>query len=195
VRIGTVGEWEASALNSDRTTKGEANGTAPAREKIEQPVEAESRLDTLLSALMRREAQQAEKSPPPQEASPFDVLRDQFREELIPVFEEMKEKYAASGVMLSMDVANFLDGGRQIEIEFVREPFIIRLEGTVTDRAIAFNEIKSTRTVDGAITGGPMLMTRRLTGEKFRGFLCERIATLIKSVLAANRVVSASSTR
>ena len=182
-------------MNSDRTTKGEANGTAPAREKIEQPVEAESRLDTLLSALMRREAQQTEKSPPPQEASPFDVLRDQFREELIPVFEEMKEKYAASGVMLSMDVANFLDGGRQIEIEFVREPFIIRLEGTVTDRAIAFNEIKSTRTVDGAITGGPMLMTRRLTGEKFRGFLCERIATLIKSVLAANRVLSASSTR
>ena len=182
-------------MNSDRNTKGEAIVIASADTESGQPVKAESQLDKLLSLLIRREAQQADPSPLPQEVSPFDLLRDQFRKELIPIFEELSEKYAACGVNLSMDVANFLDGGRQIRIEFFREPYIIRLEGTVTDRAIAFNEIKSTRKVDGAITGGPMLMTRRLTGEKFRGFLCERIAVLIKSVLAANKAVSTSSNR
>lgn len=192
--MGLVGEWEACTLNSDRNTKGNANVITSDPKESGRPVEAESQLDTLLSALMRREAQQADPSPLPQEISPFDVLREQFRNELIPIFEELKAKYAASGVILSMDVANFMDGGRQIQIEFVREPYIIRLEGTVTDRAIAFNEIKSTRKVDGAITGGPMIMTRRLTGEKFRGFICERIAALIKSVLVANKAVLAKST-
>lgn len=181
-------------MSSDRKTKGEAIVTASAHKESGQPVEAESQLDTMLASLIRREAQQADPSPRPQEVSPLDVLREQFRKELIPIFEELSEKYAVSGVNLSMDVANFLDGGRQIRIEFSREPYIIRLEGTVTDRAIAFNEIKSTRKVEGVVTGGPMLMTRRLTGEKFRGFICERIAVLIKSVLAANKAVPAGST-
>ena len=38
--------------------------------------------------------------------------------ELIPAFDELKEKYAVSEVSMDMDASNFLDGGRGIEFHF-----------------------------------------------------------------------------
>lgn len=115
--------------------------------------------------------------------SPLDPLRKLFSEELVPMFEVIKAKYQTYGIGLVLDISDFLAGGRRVVIEFQMPPQSIRLEGTAVNEGIAFNEIHSYSAVPGAISSGPMLRTRLLNAEKFRDFLCARLAPLVRTKL------------
>lgn len=188
-----MGVWGDANLNRDRNRNGDPRLGVQSGPEREEGVSAEEKLDALLGSLIRQESGKRGEGREGEKASPLEVLRRQMREELIPAFDEIRKKYESLGISMTMDASDFLDGGRHITLEFAREPYIIRLEGAVTDRAIGFNEVHSTRLVEGTIKSGPMLMTRRLSVEQFREFVFERVAILIKSVLAANRAVSLAS--
>jgi hypothetical protein len=53
----------------------------------------------------------------------------------------------------------------------------------VLKNRIAFQETRYTDSLDGAVTSGPTLRTKGLDKVKFRAFLCEQIAELVRSVL------------
>ena len=149
---------------------------------------AESKLDVLLvsAGKLSRERQAAGEALA-KEPSRLDVFRETVRTELIPAFRQIQQKYAARGIELWMDASDFLDGGRMLFIEIAIKTYATRLDGTVTETGIAFNEIRAIGGVDGAICSGPMLRIRRLTPEKFREFVCGHIAMLVQSVLRERR--------
>ena len=146
---------------------------------------AEEKLDSLLTTHNREPGQ--EEAAPKQAVSRLDDLRRSFREELIPAFEEIKQKYGTQGIKLDMDVSEFLEGRRKLAIEFSIKSHTVRLDGTVMETGIAFNEIRSIGGTPGAICSGPMLRTRQLTPDQFREFICGRIALLVRSILRQKR--------
>ncbi len=103
--------------------------------------------------------------------------------ELIPAFDELKEKYAASEVGMDMDASNFLDGGRGIEFHFQVGDYRTKLAGTVTSEAVAFHETRPSPDMEGEVVSGPMLRLHRLNARAFKEFICERLAVLLKIVL------------
>ena len=146
---------------------------------------AEEKLDSLLTAHNQQSAQDA--AAPKQAPSRLDELRRIFRDEMIPAFEEIKQKYGAQGIKLDMDASNFLEGHRKLAIEFSIKSHAVRLDGTVMETGIAFNEVRLIGGVPGAICSGPMLRTRQLTTDQFREFVCGRIALLVRSILRQRR--------
>lgn len=110
-------------------------------------------------------------------------LRELTVTELIPAFDELKEKYAASEVSMDMDASNFLDGGRGIEFHFQVGDYRTKLVGTVTSEAVAFHETRSAPDLEGELASGPMLRLHRLDARAFKEFICERLAFLLKFVL------------
>ncbi|MCH9033350.1 MAG: hypothetical protein IID42_02455 [Planctomycetes bacterium] len=110
-------------------------------------------------------------------------LRELTVTELIPAFEELKEKYAASDVSMEMDASNFLNGGRGIEFHFQVGDYRTKLAGTVTSEAVAFHETRSAPDLEGELASGPMLRLHRLDARAFKEFICERLAVLLKIVL------------
>lgn len=110
-------------------------------------------------------------------------LRALIVEELIPAFDELKEKYAASEVFLEMDASSFLDGGREMIFQFQVGDCQTKLAGTVTSEAIAFHETTSAPDMEGELASGPMLRLHRLNARTFKEFICERLAGLLKIVL------------
>lgn len=111
------------------------------------------------------------------------MLRELFVKELIPAFDELKEKYAASEVILEMDASSFLGGGRGIVFQFQVGDCQTRLAGTVTYEAVAFHETTSAPDMEGELASGPMLRLHRLNARTFKEFICERLAGLLKIVL------------
>ncbi len=156
---------------------------APQQEKS-----AEEKLDSLLNVHQQRSGQdQAQDTSGNDQPTRLDVFRSKLREELIPVFEEIKEKYGGQGIALDMDASDFLEGGRRLLIEFRMKSYSVQLDGTVMENGIAFNEIRSTGPIAGAICSGPMLRIRELTPDKFREFICGRIALMVRSILRQKR--------
>ncbi len=149
---------------------------------------AEATLDALLNLHQQRETQQAEEAVRAAQApDPIEQLRRKMREELVPAFEGLKEKYSAQGLAMEFDPSDFLDGGRTVAFVFALKAHYLRLRGTVVEGRIAFSEILSQGNDNGVMSGGPMLLTRTLGVEQFREFVCERIATLVGFVLRQNR--------
>jgi len=147
----------------------------------------EDKLDALLATASKKPGAKEVPGTSDDPISPLDMLRQRLRTELIPAFQEIKEKYADRSIELNMDASDFLQGGRKLVIEFTIRPHSVRLDGTVMDTGIAFNEIRSNGGTAGAISSGPMLRTRLLTPEKFREFICGRIALLVQSILRQRR--------
>jgi hypothetical protein len=144
--------------------------------------DSEARLDALLA-----QCSSAPDADAPQEikrVDPLERLRELFSTRLAAVVVDLREKYGTSGVCLDMDAEKFLGGGRDltITIEFAGQG--ARLDGTVTNGAIAFRLTRYLHSDRSGLTGsGPTLRTRDLTPDAFRAFLCERIAALVRSVL------------
>jgi hypothetical protein len=141
----------------------------------------EQDLDSLLEGYAQ--TQQNSNTPPSGKADAIQALRETTINVLIPVFVELVEKYSNSGMSLQMDASNFLEGGRDIKFEFGMGEYRINLHGTVTTEAIAFHETRHSPDVHGELVSGPMLRLRGLSSDTFRDFVCERLATLIRSAL------------
>lgn len=155
-----------------------------------EPKTIEQQLDALLSLQQKRQSGQEQAQADP-ELSPLDQLRRQMRDELMPVFEDLKAKYQEAGILLEMDADDFLSGGVGLLIEVEFDNHGMQLQGTVTPRGIAFQDARYTSNTRSVIGAGPMLLIRSLTGQRFREFLCERISQLVRSVLR-NRPASRS---
>jgi hypothetical protein len=143
---------------------------------------AEENLDVLLALHQQRaEAPQARTEDPRKAA--VQAMRDLMRVELIPIFENLRGKYEAAGVSMEMDAENFVNGGNTLLIEAEFDTYALRMEGTVTPEGMAFQEVRYSNNNQGALTTGPMLRSRRLTGETFREFVCGRITELVRSAM------------
>lgn len=142
----------------------------------------EEQLDSLLTRHLQRQDHQEQPADSPQQSA-LDLLRRQMRDELIPVFEDLKVKYADSSIFIEMDAEDFLSGGVELLIEVEFDIYGMQMLGTVTPQGIAFQETRQANNVRGAIQAGPMLRTRHLTGQSFREFLCERITQLVRSAV------------
>lgn len=144
------------------------------------PVCAEDELDGLITRFQER---QRTTDVPSVKPDPLKVLRERTLKEFIPIFVELVNKYSKAGVSMEMDASNFLRGGREIKFEFGIGDYRVQLHGTVTTEAIAFHETRYSPDVRGELISGPMLRLRQLDGAAFRGFVCERLAILIKSAM------------
>lgn len=143
--------------------------------------ELESTLDTLLDTAIKRENQGNSAGTASPVRAPLDVLRDVFMDELIPVVARVNERYTQKGIEVSMDAADFLNGGRGVLIEIVYKDRALRLEGTITNSALAFNEMSRVADRGGIVTGGPSLRHNQLNAKGFGQFLYGRIISLVKS--------------
>ena len=153
-----------------------------------KPRECEDRLDELFD---RHELQTAEQDlpvPPSKELAPIDALRQLFIDELIPVVNELREKYTPKGLNLQMNAERFLGGKREIVIEIQFERVCMRYNGTVIDGAIAFSQTRyDDEDRSGLTASGAALRTRGLNAERFRAFLCDRIAHVVQQASKRRR--------
>lgn len=122
---------------------------------------------------------------------PIQNLREQTINVLIPVFVELVTKYSPFGISMEMDAADFLEGGRHINLDFSMGEYRMHLIGTVTQEAVAFHETRHSPDVLGDVLSGPMLRLRGLSAEVFREFICERLGILLRA--AARRPPSPAS--
>lgn len=146
---------------------------------------AETALDSLFNSQESYETNAPDAAP---QFSPMDTLRRRFVTELIPAFDGLAEKYAAKGVILELDADHFINGGRNVNITIEYQSAGTRLDGVVTDAAIAFTETRfSTADRGGVSASGPSLRTRDLSAHLFRDFVCRQIAPLVQSALRRRR--------
>lgn len=154
---------------------------------VQQPADAkgapkpESEVDTLLSRLQEQQ-NQANNTPEPQRDR-LDLFRDALKGQFGDIFHELEEKYAPSGIAMSMDASDLLAGGRSINFEFVLGEWRLQLTGTATSDAIAFEEIRHTPVIQGEIASGPRVSLRTLDAKRFREFVCERLAQLVRAAM------------
>ncbi|UCC29729.1 MAG: hypothetical protein JSU86_16180 [Phycisphaerales bacterium] len=151
----------------------------PSAKPARKPEEELDSLITLLKERQQRAADQNAGLDPDQ----IQTLRELTINELVPIFVELMEKYSKSGISMHMDASNFLEGGREIKFEFGLGQHRAQLHGTVTTEAIAFHETRQTPDVHGELVSGPMVRLRALNGEKFRNFICERLAQLLRTAV------------
>lgn len=133
---------------------------------------------------MRGQAATANKEAPP---DPVEVFRHQLEKEYVGVLDELAAKYIGKGVIIEWSVGDFLAGGRELTLEFAVPPHRIKLRGTVARDVIAFEVNRFVSDTGGEVASGPMLRLRTLDKARFREFLCEQIALLIRSVLRVTR--------
>lgn len=175
---GSANVGNQNAGSGDQKNKAAAQRSKPARS-------AESTLDTLFASQETYEVQTADTAP---QFSPMDALRRRFVTELVPAFAGLAEKYAAKGVILELDADHFVNGGRNLTITIQFENAGTRLDGVVTDAAIAFTETRFSATDRGGVAAsGPSLRTRDLSAHLFRDFICRQIAPLVQSALRRRR--------
>ena len=146
------------------------------------PPSLESELDSLVTVFENRKKRK-DHSAERDEPDPIQVLREMTIHELAPIFSDLKEKYAARGIVMNMDASDFVDGGREVRFDFRLGEYCSKLLGTVTEEAIAFHETRHAPDLDGELASGPMLRLRNLTGDTFREFICERLAHLLRTAL------------
>ncbi|MCB9850069.1 MAG: hypothetical protein H6817_05130 [Phycisphaerales bacterium] len=143
--------------------------------------DSEARLDALLRQTLTTPAVN---DVPEQREDPLDRVRRLFAVDLIPMFDQLRAKYAPSGVAMKLDADNFLNGGRDVIITIEYSDHGLRFHGTVTSNAIAFSQTRFTRSDTSGLTdSGPSLRTRDLDHDSFRDFVCARIAALVQSVM------------
>jgi hypothetical protein len=164
------------------------------RTEQQTPKSVEQQLDSLLTRHRQRRSLQEQSEDDPHRSA-LDRLRQQMRDELIPVFEDLKVKYAHSGIFIEVDAEDFLSGGVELLIEVEFDIYGMQMLGTVTSQSIAFQEIRQANNIRGAIQAGPMLRTRNLTGQHFREFLCERITQLVRSAVRSREAHRHTSNR
>ncbi len=141
----------------------------------------EAALDSLLNHAEGGSNAVARERETPPDVSPLDQLRAAFVDRLIPLVDSIQIRYAGSGVGVSMDASDFLNGGRSMQIDIHYRTHSSCLEGTVMPNAIAFHETRYVSDLGGTVAGGPMLRTRHLTDQAFMDFIYERIIQLVKS--------------
>ncbi len=141
---------------------------------------ADSRLDSLL--VERDEREQNGGAGADRPVSPMDRLRYRMISDFRPLFDDLATKYVDRGIGVQMDIADFLAGGRGINITIDFQGQELRLIGIATDAGIAFQETRIHHGIEETITSGPMLRTRTLTDEQFRDFICDHIAAVVRAV-------------
>ena len=151
--------------------------------KVPEPKQAlpEEILDTLLTGLNRCKPDQGLAAG--NSNDPIQNLRGITLNELVPTFVELVEKYSETGISMQMDASSFLEGGREIKLEFGLQGHRLQMLGTVTTEAIAFHETRHSPEVHGELVSGPMLRMRTLTAETFRNFICERLTLLLRAAI------------
>jgi hypothetical protein len=144
---------------------------------------SETKLDSLLEGHARNRSLPAPSIERPiAPISPLDRLRRLFETELIPTFEELRQKYERNGVKLQLTTDNFIAGGRDIRIVIEYDGSGMRYDGTVMSNAIAFQQTRfNEQDRSGLTASGPTLRTRDLDSNTFRAFVCDRIAALVQS--------------
>lgn len=145
---------------------------------------AESRLDSLLASKAKQDSSQAAPDASNDSSSKMDQVRRVFQTQLVPAFDELIGKYQPQGVFMEMDASGFLNGGRNVRVVIEYQGAGVRLEGVVMPNAIAFTETRySASDPAGVAASGPSLRTRDLGPNPFRDFVCDRMTSLIQSVL------------
>ena len=146
---------------------------------------SEAKLDSLLeqhARKLRDEELKKENNSP--KSDPMENIRDLFETELMPAFDDLREKYRKNDISLELDALKLLQGGREIVIDIEYGGVGMRFDGTVMTNVIAFQLTRySTRDPAGITASGPTLRVRGLTADKFRDFICQRIAALIQAVM------------
>ncbi|RME39064.1 MAG: hypothetical protein D6788_06205 [Planctomycetota bacterium] len=104
-------------------------------------------------------------------------------------------KYAPAGISMQMDASDFLEGGREIKFQFAMNGHHVHMHGTVTTEAVAFHETRSSPHVRGELLSGPMLRLRGLDANRFRQFICERLARLVRDATRTVPPLSPEPTR
>jgi hypothetical protein len=170
------------ALRLAKTTTSGSYKDLVARTKVAPPAPktAERELDHLVACWGDRD-KSGPSGPAGGPPDPVVALRDLLMRELIPIFVELVEKYSNSGLSLQMDASNLLEGGREIKFEFGLGEHRTQLQGTVTNDAIAFHEVRYAPDIDGQLVAGPMLRLKQLNAQVFREFICERLALLLRA--------------
>lgn len=148
------------------------------------PRTVESDLDSLLTTIRQQETQKPAAAGGPTVAEArVQALREQIVRDFVPIFQELMEKYAGNGIVMDMDASNFLEGGREIRMEFAFGEYRSQLVGTVTPEAVAFHETRYTPEMRGELVSGPALRLRQLNEQAFREFVCERLALLLRTAM------------
>ncbi|GJM24663.1 MAG: hypothetical protein DHS20C16_10780 [Phycisphaerae bacterium] len=171
-------------------TNGLEQGDAPrSLEKFAcKPLDCENRLDEVFERHQNHVAELSCPTQPPRQISPMDMLRKLFVNDLIPVVNELREKYSSKGLSLQMNAERFLDGKREVVIEMQFEGIGMRYNGTVIDGVIAFSQTRfDDEDRSGLTASGAALRTRGLNAERFRAFLCDRIAHLVQQASKRRR--------
>jgi len=181
-----TGSRQSAAVTNPKQPTGYQALVRQCRPRKAAPKTVEEQLDTLLDLHKKREAEKRQPADDPKLAA-LDQLRLQMRQDLIPVFEDLKKKYAASGILMAMDAEDFLSGGVKVLIEVAFDIYGMRMEGTVTPNGIAFHEARFSNDVRGVLATGPMLRARNLTKQQFREFICERIGQLVRSAMRSGQ--------
>jgi len=149
-----------------------------------QEANAQGDVERRLDALLNRRVDPEPVVPAPEPSDPLSRLRSRFADSFVAIVDELRGKYVANGVDLSLDAADFLGGGRQFTITIEFSGHGMRLEATVTDSIVAFSQTRFTASDRAGLTAsGPSLRTRDLSANDFRNFVCERIALLVQSAL------------
>ena len=147
--------------------------------------EGEVKLDSLLDQHTRQEEEEKLRlQRSSQKLDPMDRIRELFENELMPAFDELREKYRDKEVSLELDALGLLRGGREIVIDVEYAGIGMRFDGTVMSNVIAFQLTQYSKQDPSGITAsGPTLRIRDLTPDKFRDFTCQRIASLVHAVI------------
>jgi len=143
----------------------------------------EARLDQLL----RRNGGATTRPSVSATGSPLDALRERFRSDLIPEFQNLADKYSEHGIQLHLDIGEFLRGGSEINIDIEFETRGVRYSGIVLPHQIAFQVTQFTGQSAPAVASGPALRIRNLTRRQFREFICERIAEVVRYAVHHDR--------
>lgn len=155
------------------------------RPRVNRPPasELESTLESLLDAPQAKRPQDPAPEPA-SEPSPMDLLRKLIAERCAPVIDRFNAHYADRDISVSMDAADFLNGGRGLTIDVYYQGARLHLEGTVTTDAIAFHETRQFPDRPGVVVAGPMLRTKGLDDRTFNDFLHARTIALVKAATA-----------
>ena len=139
-------------------------------------------MDTLLDKV---EEKRASREFEQQESEPdvVDVFRGMMRQVYMPIFETLREKYAAKGIAMKLDADEFLGGGPSLRIKFSYGDLTMDLDGTVMRGGVAFYIVRGVGNNKGAVVSGPMLRIRNLPAEDFREFIVDHPRQPIKNPL------------
>jgi len=121
------------------------------------------------------------------ELSPVEAIRQVVCDVLVPVANELAERYRPKGIDVSVDASSLLSGERGLVIDISYKGRRQSLEGTAIDEGIAFTENHYFDGMGPTVSTGPMLSIRRLTREAFSEFLYEQIIALVKSESSHHR--------